>query len=194
MRHIANVVTPQGVRGFESPPLRQPAMRRAPVRVPGRLPRGLRPLAAGAFVAALLAGACQVQRELVITSQPSGAEVRVDGEAVGRTPVHVPYLHYGTRRVTFYLEGYVTRSEVYEIDPRWFNIFPLDLISEVFVPVGWSDQRAIHAELEHGSGTISPPALKGVLERAELLRRSGPDGPETPPEPEPVPVDSGSGG
>lgn len=183
MRHIANVVTPQGVRGFESPPLRPSAMRSAPVRAPGRPSRDRQPLAAGAVVAALAAAACQVQRELLISSQPSGAEVRVDGEAVGRTPVNVPYLHYGTRRVTFYLDGYLTQSQVVEIDPRWFNVFPLDLISEVFVPVGWSDLRAIHAELEHGSGAIPPPALEGVLERAELLRRSGPEGPERAREP-----------
>jgi hypothetical protein len=160
----------------------------------GWLPRGPQPLAAWSFVAALGLSACQVQRELLITSQPSGAEVRVDGEAVGRTPVNVPYLHYGTRRITFYLDGYLTRSEVVEIDPRWFNVFPLDLISEVFVPIGWSDLRPIHVELEHGSGAISPPALEGVLERAETLRRSGPEGPATPPAKEPEPVDGGSGG
>ena len=151
---------------------------------PGSRPGSPRPLAAGALVAAWLAAACQVQRELVITSQPAGAEVRVDGEAVGRTPVNVPYLHYGTRRVTFYLDGYLTQSRVVELSPRWFNVFPLDLVSEVFVPVGWKDLRPIHADLEHGSGAISPPALEGVLERAEVLRRSGPEGPPKVPEPE----------
>jgi len=125
-----------------------------------------------------------VQRELLITSQPGGAEVRVDGEAVGRTPVNVPYLHYGTRRFTFYLDGYLTQSQVVDIRPRWFNVFPLDLFSEVFLPVGWSDLRAVHADLEHGSGAISPPALEGVLERAERLRRSGPEGPVPALEPE----------
>lgn len=184
MRHIANVVTPQGVRGFESPPLRHAPMRTTPAGSPGRLPRSARPLTAGALVAGLLAAACQVERELVITSQPAGAEVRVDGEAVGRTPVNVPYLHYGTRRVTFYLDGYLTQSQVVKLDPRWFNVFPLDLISEVFVPIGWKDLRPIHADMEHGSGAISPPALEGVLERAELLRRSGPEGPLEPTKPE----------
>jgi len=144
--------------------------------------------ASWAVVAALAAAACQVQRELQITSQPSGAEVRVDGEAVGRTPVQVPYLHYGTRRVTFYLDGYLTQSQVVEIQPRWFNVFPLDLITEVLAPVGWSDLRAIHAELEHGSGAIPLPALEGVLERAELLRRSGPEGPRSAPATPPKPV------
>jgi hypothetical protein len=146
-----------------------------------------RPRGAWIVVAALGAAGCQVQRELQITSQPPGAEVRVDGEAVGRTPVQVPYLHYGTRRVTFYLDGYLTQSQVVEIQPRWFNVFPLDLITEVLAPVGWSDLRAIHAELEHGSGAISPPTLEGVLERAEVLRRSGPEGPlrETPKQPKP---------
>jgi hypothetical protein len=152
-----------------------------------------RPRESWVVVAALAAAACQVQRELQITSQPPGAEVRVDGEAVGRTPVQVPYLHYGTRRVTFYLDGYLTQSQVVEIQPRWFNVFPLDLITEVLAPVGWSDLRAIHAELEHGSGAISLPALEGVLERAEILRRSGPEGPlsEQPTQPKPASVTTG---
>jgi hypothetical protein len=139
---------------------------------------------------AILAGllvtlcACQVQRELVITSQPPGAEVRVDGDPVGRTPVNVPFLHYGTRRVTFYLDGYLTQSQVIDIDPRWFNTFPLDLVSEVLVPIGWRDRRYIAAEMEHGSGALTLPDLESVLERAESLRRAGPEGPrpvETPP-------------
>jgi hypothetical protein len=182
MRHIANVVSPQGVRGFESPPLRHPM--RPALQPETRAPatRATTLLLAGALVSSLLAGACQVDRQLLINSQPQGAEVRVDGDPVGRTPVSVPFLHYGTRRVTFYLDGYLTQSQVVEVPPRWFNRFPLDLFSEVFVPTGWSDHRAIWAELEHGSGAIPPPALESVLERAELLRRAGPDGPIDPEE------------
>lgn len=134
-------------------------------------------LLAGALVAAAATGACQVQRELVITSQPPGAEVRIDGDAVGRTPVNVPFLHYGTRRVTFYLDGYLTQSQVIEVSALWFNIFPFDLLSELLVPTGWSDLRPVHAELEHGSGAIPLPALESVLERAEILRHAGPEGP-----------------
>jgi hypothetical protein len=155
---------------------------------PARRARGLaeRPRAHGTLVlvaAALALCACAVRREMVITSQPEGAEVRIDGEPTGRTPLRLPFDHYGTRRFTFYLDGYVTDSQVVELSPPWYGVFPLDIVSEVLLPVGWRDRHRIHADLVPGTGAIPPPDLDSVLERAEQLRRAGPEGP--PPTGEP---------
>jgi hypothetical protein len=147
---------------------------------PAATRRGEPPRAAAALVLVALAlglGACAVRRELVLTSEPDGAEVRIDGEPAGRTPLKVPFDHYGTRRFTFYLDGYVTDSQVVDIAPPWYGYFPLDIVSEVLLPFGWRDRHRVHADLLPGTGAIPPPDLESVLERAEQLRRAGPEGP-----------------
>jgi len=147
-----------------------------------------RPARACLLVGATLAlASCAVRRELVITSQPEGAEVRIDGEPTGRTPLRLPFDHYGTRRFTFYLDGYVTDSQVIDVAPPWYDYFPLDIVSEVLLPFGWRDRHHVHAEMQPGTGAIPPPDLESVLHRAEELRRAGPEGPpkagrtDTPP-------------
>ena len=45
-----------------------------------------------------------------IASYPRGARVFVDGRVIGRTPLRVPELAPGVRRVTFELDGYVTMT------------------------------------------------------------------------------------
>jgi len=143
-----------------------------------------------------LLGACQAQRLLVVTSEPPGAAVRLDGVDYGTTPVEIPFLHYGTRRVSLNLDGYLSDSQVIVVKPPWYGRFPIDLVSEILIPVGWKDVHQVHAVLKPGRGAIPPPDLAGVLERAEELRRAGPTGPQqrrseaetpTPPADEPLP-------
>jgi len=143
---------------------------------------GARP-AALAF--ALLALACQAERRLVITSEPPGADVRLDGAPVGKTPLRIEFQDYGTRRVTMYKDGFLTHSQVVEVRGPWYARFPIDIFSEVLLPIGWKDVHRVHAQLEPGQGTIPAPDLRSVLDRAERLRRAGPEGPPPlPPEAE----------
>ena len=141
---------------------------------------------------ALGAGACRTRRYLEITSRPPGAEVRLDDEAVGVTPVKVPFEHYGTRRLTFYLPGYRTFSRRIHIGPPWYARFPLDIVSEVLVPVGWVDRRRLHEDLVLGEELLSLPSLRSVIERANVLRQSGPEGPRDLPDANPAVVPSDS--
>jgi len=146
------------------------------------------------IVLALGAGACRAQRYLEITSSPPGAEVRLDDEAVGVTPVKVPFEHYGTRRLTFYLPGYRTFSRRIRIGAPWYSRFPLDIVTEVLLPLGLVDRRKLHEDLVLGEEVMSLPSLRSVIERANVLRQSGPEGPRDLPDASPalVPSDSGS--
>ena len=137
---------------------------------------------AAALLVALGAG-CRAERRLMITSDPPGAVVRLDGRLVGATPQTLEFIHYGTRRVSYYLDGYISESHVVELEPPWYGRFPLDLVSEVLIPWGWKDVHRVHAALEPGSGAITEPDLRSVLERAASLRRAGPEGPQPVPEP-----------
>jgi hypothetical protein len=132
---------------------------------------------------ALALGACQNQRLLRVSSEPSQAEVRLDGVRVGTTPCDVPFQHYGIRRLTLYREDHRTYSRVIEISPPWYGRFPLDLVTEVLFPWGWDDVHRVHARLVPGQSVLLEPDFPAVLERAENLRRAGPDGPRPlPPE------------
>jgi PEGA domain-containing protein len=178
---IANQVTPvNGVRGFESRPLRHP------------YPPGVAALRSSVLLPVLLLAACRTHRYLEITSEPPGAEVRLDDEAVGFTPVRVPFEYYGTRRVTFYLPGYRTQSEQIRLKPPWYFRFPLDIITEVFLPLGLTDRRVYHQDLVQGEEVMSLPSLRSVIERANVLRQSGPEGPRHLPEVRPQEVPSGA--
>ena len=136
-------------------------------------------LRAALSVTALALSACVAQRELTVSSDPPGAEVRLDEEHVGFTPVEIPFTHYGKRRVTLYLDGYLSRSDVIDLKPPWYGRFPLDIFTEVLIPIGWKQHEQHHVLLERGSGKIPAPDLRDVLDRAEAMRRAGPEGPRT---------------
>jgi len=48
-----------------------------------------------------------VDGELIITSQPPGARVMVDGVGRGSTPARIKYLSFGSKRVRVTMDGYV---------------------------------------------------------------------------------------
>ncbi len=125
----------------------------------------------------LLCSSCAVKRELSIRSFPPGALVRVDDELVGLTPVTFRFQDYGSRLVTFYKEGYRTRSTRIRLKAPWYLSFPADLITELVLPFGWRDRREISLELSPESGTVEHPDFQLVRARAERLRRAGPEGP-----------------
>jgi len=129
----------------------------------------------------VLASGCAAERTLVFTSEPPGASVRLDDEMVGVTPCEVEFLHYGTRRVTYYLAGSRTRSFLVDVRAPWYGRFPVDIVSEVLLPIGWVDRKRIHAELVSGLERADQPTQRSVLDRAEALRRAGPNGPRNLP-------------
>jgi hypothetical protein len=139
----------------------------------------------------VLAG-CRTHRYMEITSVPPGAEVRLDDQAVGLTPVRVPFDYYGTHRVTFYLAGHRTMSRRIKLRPRWYSRFPLDIVTEVLLPLGLTDRRKIHQDLVPGEEVMSLPSLRSVIERANVLRQSGPEGPRALPDAQPSVVPSES--
>ena len=141
-----------------------------------------------ALLAACLLLGCRAVRTLEITSEPQGAEVRLDDRKVGFTPIKVPFEHYGVRRVTLRKDGYRAHSEQIVLDCPWYFRFPLDLVTEVLLPIGLEDRRVHHVVLVRGEETLSMPSLRSVIDRANVLRESGPEGPRFLPEPRPTVV------
>jgi hypothetical protein len=141
-------------------------------------------------LALLLLVGCRTQRTLQFTSDPVGAEVRLDDVVVGVTPLRVPFEHYGTRRVAFYLPGYRSESRRIRLRSPWHARFPFDLVTEVLLPLGLRDRRKVHQVLIPGEEVMSLPSLRSVIERASALRQAGPEGPRDLPETSPAVVPS----
>jgi hypothetical protein len=129
---------------------------------------------------ALVTGSCAPRRHLSIKSQPPGATIRIDDRVVGVTPLRYEFDEYGTRRVTLYKDGFRSYSNLVRLRPPWYARFPLDYVSEIALPFGWKDRRTLRVALEEESGKVTLPDLQGVLDRAEIFRLAGPDGPQLP--------------
>jgi len=120
-----------------------------------------------------------VRRTLAITSTPPGALVYVNGDQKGDTPVDVEFDFYGDFLVELKKDGYQYVSEIKRIDPPFYEVFPLDFISEILIPFEIKDEHELHYTLvEH---TFADK--EGLLDRGRETRREllGPKGPATPP-------------
>ncbi len=120
---------------------------------------------------------CRAERHLIFESEPAGAQVHLDGKMIGLTPLEVRFESYGHRHVRMQRRGYRSFSTIMEVKGPWYSSFPLDYISEVFLPFGWEDIHRLKVSLEPRSGEVSRPDFEGVLKRAVSLRRGGPAGP-----------------
>jgi len=129
---------------------------------------------------ALAATACQVRHELIVVSEPPGAEVRLDEKAVGRTPITIPYEHGGTRGLTLYRPGRATQFRRVDLHSPWYATFPLDFVSELMFGWAWSDVHRIEVTLPREDVRVTADDVEALLTRAESLRRAGPDGPRRP--------------
>ncbi|MEM7516349.1 MAG: PEGA domain-containing protein, partial [Planctomycetota bacterium] len=144
---------------------------------------------------AFATSSCAVKRTLTIDSEPPGATVRLDdellvdenGEAL-RTPIKLSFQHYGVRRLALYLDGYRTASKRIRLRAPWYLRFPIDLFTEVLLPLGWTDRRSITFQLDIEEGRVDDELFLDVLNRAETLRRAGPSGPRAR-ENTPLPLD-----
>ncbi len=93
----------------------------------------------------VLAAGC-VQRTIRITSDPAGALVYLNDEEVGRTPVTVPFLFYGTYDVRLEHEGYKPLWTAKKTDAPWWEVPGPDLIAEAIPHV--KTQQQWHFVLE----------------------------------------------
>jgi hypothetical protein len=110
---------------------------------------------------ALLLSGC-VSRALVIESDPPGAEVRLNGTPVGRTPAYVPFRHYGIYRVELSKEGFGTLLVEEPVLAPLYARFPACLLTELILPWRIRDERYLSYDL---SPEVAPDR-EGLLKRA----------------------------
>jgi hypothetical protein len=111
-------------------------------------------------------GCSGVQRRLTIRSNPPGARVYVDGYEIGTTPASTDFTYYGTREIRLVKDGYETLTIKQPMPAPWFQIPPLDLISDNLLPMEIRDERVV-------SFAMSPQVVvprDSLMSRAEQLR------------------------
>ncbi|MCJ7788547.1 MAG: PEGA domain-containing protein [Methyloceanibacter sp.] len=90
--------------------------------------------------AALLTPGC-IERTMIIRSQPTGADVVLDGAAVGKTPVTLKFQNYGKHQVILSAKGYQREEFLQPIVAPIYEWFPIDFFVEMIWP--WT-VRDIH--------------------------------------------------
>lgn len=122
-------------------------------------------LVTAAIAIALSAAGC-VQRRMTIRSNPPGALVYVDDYQIGTTPVSHDFVYYGTRKIRLVKDGYETLTVRQPFPVPWYEIFPLDFVTENLIPWEIRDERVVDLAMQPQAS--APPDL--VVARAEQVR------------------------
>jgi hypothetical protein len=94
--------------------------------------------------------------------------VYVDDQEIGQTPVSTDYTYYGTRKLQLVKDGYETMTVKQKFKAPWYQVPPLDFVSENLVPRELRDERIVDFELEP-QRVVPTNELMG---RADQLRQS----------------------
>ena len=129
-----------------------------------------------------------VHRRLTVRSNPPGALVYVDGEEIGRTPVSTSFIYYGTRSIRLEMDGYETLEQLHRLRPPWYQIPPVDFVSDNLSFRDIRDERVLDFQLVPKQ--IVPTGR--LLDRANQLRHDSQMGFVTPlPVASPLPLGGG---
>lgn len=119
------------------------------------------------ILAALALSGCGVQRQMVMTSNPSGVLVYLNGEEIGRTPLTHDFLWYGKYSVVLRKDGYKTARTTTNVRPPWWQWIPIDLVAEL-MPVRLTDKHTFTYTLLPAS--TQPADAELMLENAAEYR------------------------
>lgn len=124
-------------------------------------------------VAFALLGGC-VERRLLVRTEPPGAEVKVNGERVGRAPVTWRFDHYGNALLEVEKPGYEPAQQVVRLRPPWYEVPVVDFFSDVLVPARIEDHHEVLVHLEPVRALTPGDIERGVGEMtrsADRLRK-----------------------
>jgi hypothetical protein len=104
---------------------------------------------------------------MMLRTEPPGATVYVDGYEIGATPIATDFIYYGTRQIRLVKDGYETLTIMQPTPTPWYEIMPLDFVSENVSPVPIRDYHSFTYRL---TPQIMVPTAS-LRDRAEQLRR-----------------------
>jgi hypothetical protein len=113
---------------------------------------------------ALLCGC--VERRYTVRSDPPGAMIIVNGEAIGPAPASHSFYYYGDREVTLVLDGFQTKTVIQPINAPWYDNYVTEFFTENLVPWTIRDERNYTYQLTPAQS----PTEEALAGRAEALR------------------------
>lgn len=117
-----------------------------------------------------------VERALVITSEPTGADITVNQQWKGKTPYLLPFKHYGVYDIWIEHPGYEENGKMVKFYPLHvgepvkapgYQVAGVDFVTEVLLPTTLHDQHNLHYVLER---VDEADDINDVLARAAQLR------------------------
>lgn len=102
--------------------------------------------------------------------------VYVDNQRIGTTPCSVDFTYYGTREIRLVKSGYETLTVNQPIPTPWYQVPPLDFISDNFALHKIRDNRTVSFNLQP---QLMLPTEE-VIRRGEELRGRTRTGPVVP--------------
>ena len=82
-----------------------------------------------------------VHRRVTIRTEPPGAQVVVGGQEIGYSPASFDITWYGTEEVTLLKDGYEIETQYVKIPRPWYQVPPLDFVTDNFLPFRVKDQH-----------------------------------------------------
>lgn len=108
-----------------------------------------------------------VSRRLTVRSNPPGALVEIDGKRIGYTPVSVDFTYYATREIRLSKVGHQTVTKLHRLRTPWYQVPPLDFVSDNFLPFGQvTDRHEVTYNLQPLQANTTMP----LVDRANNMR------------------------
>lgn len=115
-----------------------------------------------------------VSRRLMVRSNPPGALVELDGKRIGYTPVSVDFTYYATRDIRVSKVGYETATELQPLKPPWYQVPPLDFVSDNFLPFNQvTDRHEVTYTLQPLRANTTIPLIDRANDIRSFERRGG---------------------
>jgi len=123
----------------------------------------------------LLATAC-VRRTVSINTDPQGAGVMLNDEKIGTSPVSVDFTWYGDYEIILQHEGYETLQTHKKLNAPWYQVPPIDLFAEAFIPFTIRDRRELSFTLEPTKEIDRAQLIEGARQFRERALFEAADG------------------
>jgi hypothetical protein len=130
------------------------------------------------LLAALSTGC--VERLLQVKTNVPRASVYVNGDPAGITGedglLEHPFTYYGTVDVTVRAPGYLSDRKFVEMNPPWYQLFPIDFVAELLVPARIRDVHDVALHLAESPEAVDQAEKQNLEEKAAALKAKLPAG------------------
>ena len=86
------------------------------------------------FCILMVGGAGCVERKLTINTNPAGAQVLLNDEEIGISPVTTSFNWYGDYNITIRKQGYETFQTHRKLQAPLHDFFPFDFVTQILYP------------------------------------------------------------